>query len=48
MEVLLEVRHNKLLFVFARKFLNFIAILLDFSNREVCTSLKRGDIFDPK
>ena len=45
MEVLLEVRHNKLLFVFARKFLNFIAILLDFSGREVRTSLKGGNIF---
>ena len=45
MKVLLELRHNKLLFVFARKFLNFIAMLFDFSSREVRTSLKGGDIF---
>ena len=45
MEVFLEVGHNKLLFIFSSKFLNFIAILLHFINREVGTSLKRGDIF---
>ena len=45
MEILPEVGHNKLFFVFARKLLNFIAILLDFGSREVRARLKRGNIF---
>ena len=35
MKILPEVGHNKLFFVFARKLLNFIAILLDFGSSEI-------------